>query len=104
MIVYKVLYNDYGVLFDLKHIFYELGTPSYDDHVELEMMMRNAWDHKYPLGKEWGDMMIQIKKALAEIKDSQNFAFEPEIEEIMQHRESSQQGSQFQRVTRTHPE
>lgn len=30
--MYKVLYNDYGVLFDLKHIFDERGTPSYDDH------------------------------------------------------------------------
>jgi len=25
--MYKVLYNDYKLLFDLKHIFYELGTP-----------------------------------------------------------------------------
>jgi len=66
-------YKDYGVLFDPKHIFDDLGAPSYDDHAELEMMMRNAWDHKYPLGKEWGDMMIQIKKDLAEIQESQHF-------------------------------
>lgn len=30
--VYKVFYNDYGVFFDLKHIFDELGMPSYDHH------------------------------------------------------------------------
>jgi len=94
-------YKDYGVLFDPKHIFDDLGAPSYDDHAELEMMMRNAWDHKYPLGKEWGDMMIQIKKDLAEIQESQHFFFEPAKTKTTHHPESIQQASQFQRVTRT---
>lgn len=64
------------------------------------MMMMNGRDHKYPLGKEWGEMMIQIKKALAAIQESQIFSFEAEIEEIAQQPESSQQGSQLQKVTR----
>lgn len=49
--IFKILYNDYNILFELKHIFSELGAPSYDDHSELDMMVRNDRDHKYPLGK-----------------------------------------------------
>lgn len=57
VVVYKTLYNDYGVLFDLKHIFDDLFAPSYVDHVETEITI-SAKDHKYPLGKEWGDMVV----------------------------------------------
>jgi len=78
------LYNAYNILFDLKHIFDELGTPSYDNHSELDMMVRNARDHKYPLGKEWGEMMVQIKKALAALQERQTSTFEVEIEDIAQ--------------------
>lgn len=59
------------------------------------MTMRNARDHKYPLGKEWGDMMIQIKKALAQLDQDKEF-FSPELadsEHSQQQLESSQQGA-----------
>jgi len=100
-VIYKMLYNDYGIIFYLKHIFYELTAPSYANHPELVMTMRNAEDHKYPLGKEWGDMTIQIKKALAKttLVDIQ---YSPEVAESehSQQPESSQHGAQFQRVLR----
>jgi len=40
------------------------------------MMVKNARDHKYPLDKEWGEMMAQIKKALAALQDSHTSPFE----------------------------
>lgn len=82
LIVFKGLYNEYNILFELKHIFSELGTPSYDDQLELDMMVRNARDHKYPLGKEWGEMMVQIKKALATHQERKTSAFEADIKDI----------------------
>jgi len=56
--IYNVLYNDYRVCFDLKKFFDELGTPSFDDISDIEMMIRSTRDHKYPLNKEWGEMMV----------------------------------------------
>jgi len=70
-IVYKTLYNDFDIIFGLKHIVYELSAPTYVDHVELEMKKRNTRDHKYPLGKEWGEMMILIKKAFPQATHSE---------------------------------
>jgi len=103
IIVYKTLYNDYDVLFDLKHIFDEMNAPSYVDHAEIEMNMRNTKDHKYPLGKDWGEMTIQIKKALAQTKPAV-VQYSPEAAELehSQQPKSGQQGAQFQIVLKPH--
>jgi len=82
--VYKLLYDDYKILFALKHIFDELGTPSYDDHLKLEMMIRSATEHKYPLSKEWGEMMLYIKEATSGQQSKKIASFEAEVDELIE--------------------
>lgn len=66
--IFKTLYDDYNILFDLKHIYDDLGMPSYNDHSELDMMLRNSNKHKYFLGKERGEMMVKSGNPWQHIK------------------------------------
>lgn len=75
--------------------------PSYDDHLELEMMIRSATKHKYPLGKEWVEMTLYIKKATSGQQSKQVASFEAEVDEFIE--EEHQVETSQHHNSRSHP-
>ena len=89
--IMKILAKDSEILTELREFFKELEHPNYEAYTDLDVLIRDAKEQWYPMGRDWRKLLPFILKDFP-------YLGKPEPSSTQQQASTSQQQLQIQLV------